>query len=396
MTRPGAPSDGDAVLLRVGRRAWALLGLAGVVVVGYLLLREVSIVATPLVVALFPAAVLWPVAAWLKARGWPGTAASLLLLVAVSGLVGLALWFIVPTFADQLPAVGDELEQALADLEDLIADAPFSLPFDIGSGGLGEWAEEIVGLGGAGGDALDQGLDIARRITEFATASALFLVALFFYLRDGDRIWAGITSLLPARPRHHVRRVSGQLAWTLGAYFRGQMIIALVDAVAIGIGLALLGVPLVLPLALLVFLGGFFPIVGAFVSGLVAVLVALADQGLTTALLALLVVVAVQQTEGNLLEPLILSPVLKLHPFLIIVVVTVGAVGYGVLGAFLAVPLSACAARVIDYARGRPPAAGPGSHPDDGDPPWREPAPGDGPAPAPNGVPAERAGDAAS
>jgi predicted PurR-regulated permease PerM len=142
------------------------------------------------------------------------------------------------------------------------------------------------------------------------------------------------------------------------------MVVALVDAVAIGIGLVLLGVPLAMPLALLIFLGGFFPIVGAFVSGLLAVLVALADQGLTTALLVLALVVVVQQAEGNLLEPLILSPVLRLHPFLIILAVTVGGVTYGVLGAFLAVPLTACLARIVDYLRGREPDAGPG---------WRDP-----------------------
>ncbi len=164
--------------------------------------------------------------------------------------------------------------------------------------------------------------------------------------------------------------MSGLLWWTLGAYFRAQMLVALVDAVAIGIGLVVLGVPLALPLAVLVFLGGFFPIVGAFVSGFVAVLVALADQGIGTALLVLGLVVLVQQAEGNLLEPLILSPVLRLHPFAVILAVTAGAVTSGVLGAFLAVPMAAIPARVVDYLRGRRPAAGPGSKPDDDTPAW--------------------------
>lgn len=354
-----ARTDAGAALARVGRHAWALLGLAGVVVLIYLLLREISVVATPLAVALFPAAVLWPLAHWLRGRGINRTLVALLLMVVVFGFVGLALWFIVPRFIDQVPDLADNVEEALADLENWLAVAPVNLPFDIGAGGLEGLASQAFGVDGDGGNAIDQGLNLARRVTEFATSTLLFLIALFFYLRDGERIWAGITRLLPERARWHAHRVGGQLGWTLGAYFRGQMLIALVDAVAIGLGLAIIGVPLVLPLALLIFLGSFFPIVGAFVSGMVAVLVALADQGLGKALLALLVVVIVQQTEGNLLEPLILSPALKLHPFVIILAVTIGALTYGVLGAFLAVPITACLARIVDYVRGRPPAAGP-------------------------------------
>ncbi|WP_346623033.1 AI-2E family transporter [Blastococcus montanus] len=350
----------DAVLLRVGRRAWALLGVLVGVYLLYLLLQQISVVAAPLAVALFPAAVLWPVARWLKRAGVPDTVVALLLVIALLGLLALALWFLVPRIADQLPELADSLAEAVADLGEFLEGTPFSLPFEVGDGGLADMAQQAFGGSGGDGAVVDQGLRVVGMLADTGTSIVLFLVALFFYLRDGERIWSGITSLLPENTRRHANRVSDQLFWTLGAYFRGQMVVALVDAVAIGIGLAVLGVPLVLPLALLIFLGGFFPIVGAFVSGLIAVLVALADQGLTTALLALAVVVVVQQAEGNLLEPLILSPVLRLHPFVIILAVTVGGVTYGVLGAFLAVPLTACLARLIDYVRGRRPEAGPG------------------------------------
>ncbi|UOY02595.1 AI-2E family transporter [Blastococcus sp. PRF04-17] len=371
MRTPRPAGRDDAVLLRTGRRAWAALGVAGVLVLLFLLLREVSIIATPLVVAMFPAAVLTPAASWLKRRGVPGAVAALLLVLAMFAVVGLALWFVIPQFVDQLPALADSVQEAFDDLEDLLAGSPLPLPLDIGEGGLSAAAQEALdSFDGGAGEVVGQGLDLLQRVVDLGTALVIFLVALFFYLRDGDRIWAGVTSLLPGTSRHQVRQVSGQLWWTLGAYFRAQMLVALVDAIAIGIGLALLGVPLALPLALLVFFGGFFPIVGAFVSGFVAVLVALADQGLGTALLVLGLVVLVQQAEGNLLEPLIISPVLRLHPFAIILAVTAGAVTFGVLGAFLAVPLAACAGRVIDYARGRRPAAGPGSDPDDDEPAW--------------------------
>ena len=350
----------DALLLRVGRRAWAVLGVVAGAYLLYLVLREVGVVAVPLAVALFPAAVLWPVASWLKRAGLPATVVALGLVMALIGLVALALWFVVPRFGDQLPALADSVEEAISDVGGLVEETPFSLPFEVGDGGLADMAQQAFGGLEGGSDVVDQGLRVVRTLADTGTAIVLFLVALFFFLRDGERIWAGITSLLPENTRRHANRISGQLFWTLGAYFRGQMVVALVDAVAIGIGLAVLEVPLVLPLALLIFLGGFFPIVGAFVSGLIAVLVALADQGLTTALLVLVVVVVVQQAEGNLLEPLILSPVLRLHPFVIILAVTVGGVTYGVLGAFLAVPLTACTGRIVDYVRGRRPEAGPG------------------------------------
>jgi putative heme transporter len=371
MSAARVPGTNDALLLRGGRRAWAAVGITGVLVLVFLLLREVSILVTPLVVAMFPAAVLTPVASWLKRKGVPGAVAALLLLLALLAVLGLGLWFVVPQFVGQVPELVDSVQEAFSDLEAFLAGAPVPLPFDIGDGGLAAAAQQAVDSFDAGaGEVVGQGLDLVTRVVDLGTALLVFLVALFFYLRDGDRIWAGVTSLLPRTTRRHVRRASGQLWWTLGAYFRAQMLVALVDAVAIGIGLLVLGVPLALPLALLVFFGGFFPIVGAFASGIVAVLVALADQGLGTALLVLGLVLLVQQAEGNLLEPLIISPILQLHPFAVILAVSAGAVTYGVLGAFLAVPLAACLGRVVDYLRGRRPAAGPGSDPDDDEPAW--------------------------
>jgi predicted PurR-regulated permease PerM len=394
MSAPPVAEDQDALLSRTGRRAWAVLGVAGVLVLLFLLLREVSILATPLVVAMFPAAVLSPLASWLKSKGLPGAVAALLVLLALLAVLGLGLWFVVPQFVGQVPELVDSVQDAFTDLEAFLADTPIALPFDIGEGGLAAAAQQAFDSFDAGaGEVVGQGLDLVSRVVDLGTALLIFLVALFFYLRDGERIWMGVTSLLPRTTRRHVRRASGQLWWTLGAYFRAQALVALVDAVAIGIGLLVLGVPLALPLALLVFFGGFFPIVGAVASGLVAVLVALADQGLGTALVVLGLVLLVQQAEGNLLEPLIISPILRLHPFAIILAVSAGAVTYGVLGAFLGVPLAACLGRVVDYARGRRPAAGPGSgsDPDDDEPAWD--GPGEEPDPGGEDPDAAPAGD---
>jgi putative heme transporter len=145
-----------------------------------------------------------------------------LLLLAVFGLVGFALWFIVPRFIDQTPHLAENVEQALADLERWLGGLPVALPFDIGQGAPTGLAERAFGAdGGDGASVLDQGPHLARRLTEFATSTLLFLIALFFYLRDGERIWTAATGLLPYRAWWHAHRVCGQLGWTLGAYFRG-------------------------------------------------------------------------------------------------------------------------------------------------------------------------------
>jgi predicted PurR-regulated permease PerM len=155
----------------------------------------------------------------------------------------------------------------------------------------------------------------------------------------------------------HGHQIADRIWWTVGAYFRGQLIIAFVDAVVIGLGLVALRVPLALPLALLTFVGGLFPIVGAFVSGLIAVLVALAERGAGVALLVLALILTIQQLEGHILQPMIMSRVTHLHPLLVLVALTVGGTTLGILGAFLAVPVAASVARVIEYLRAEPAAA---------------------------------------
>ena len=177
-------------------------------------------------------------------------------------------------------------------------------------------------------------------------------------------------------PNRTVTAEAGRAGWrTLGSYSRGTMLIAAIDALGIGLALVLLGVPLALPLALITFLGGFVPIIGATVAGAVAVLVALAANGPTTALLVLAAVIAVQQIEGNLLEPLVMKRQVQLHPAVILVVVTAGTLIAGIAGAFVSVPIAAVAYRVIDtvqrhreQAASTPPADRP-HHRHDDDPP---------------------------
>lgn len=350
----GVNGDDRATLTRYGRTAWSWVGVLLLVAAGLYAVGQVRVVAVAFVIALFPAALLSPVAGWLRGTTVPNVVSALVLILLLLGVVVLPAWLIVPLFAAQVPDLVDSVVGGLDRL-----DAAVDLSWMPGSPqGLGDLAEQAL-AGAADADVVDQGVSAAVTLVHLFTGLLLLIVVLFFCLKDGRRLWEGVLSLVPARRRDTVDHLAVQSWWTLGAYFRGQLLVALFDAVLIGLGLWVLGIPLAFPLAVLVFFGGLFPIVGAFASGLVAVLVALADQGLGAAALVLLLVVVVQQVEGNVLEPLILSNIIALHPLVVILSIAVGGLLLGILGAFLAVPFAAIVARLVDFARGRSPAAGP-------------------------------------
>jgi hypothetical protein len=169
----------------------------------------------------------------------------------------------------------------------------------------------------------------------------LVLALTFFFVRDGSGMVRSAFSLLPPRRRRLAFAASDRAWRTLSQWVRGTVLVALIDAVGIGVGLMVLGVPLALPLALLTFLGAFVPVIGALVAGVVAVLVAWATVGTRDALITLGIVLAVQQVEGNILQPMVMGRVLPLHPAVLLLAVTAGAVVGGVAGAFVAVPLLA-------------------------------------------------------
>ena len=208
---------------------------------------------------------------------------------------------------------------------------------------------------------------------EVVAGLLLTLVLAFFFLKDGEKIWPWLVGLFPPRARGRADDV-GRIAWaTLGGYLRGVVLIAFVDAVFIGLALWLIGVPLVLPLTLLTFIGGFFPIVGAFSAGAAATLVALVTGGVTDALLVLAATIGVQQLESHLLQPVVMSRAVKMHPIGVLLAVATGAVVWGIVGAALAVPLAAVIARSASHLRSGPdealvapdPAPPPGTDPDD-------------------------------
>lgn len=348
---PAAPRPLTAVpLVRAGVIGWSVIGvLAGLVILAYVA-GALRLVVIPVILALFPAALLAPVSEWLQRRNVPAAVASLLTLLLFIGVLAGAITLIVPQVQAEIPALTESVEQGVQDVQDYIEETQ---PFGLDMATIVERAQglqdEIMSSG-----ALQTGaIGAATVAAEFTTMLLLLLVVLFFYLKDGAQIAGWLRDLFPRRTRPDAQAIGERVWTTVGAYFRGQLTIALFDAVFIGVGLAILGVPLVLPLAVLVFIGGLFPIVGAVVAGSLAVLVALADAGFVTALITLAIVIGVQQVEGNVLAPLVLGKATELHPLAVILALTAGGVLLGVLGAFLAVPVAASAARGIGYVRDR-------------------------------------------
>jgi putative heme transporter len=367
-------------VVQAGLLAWALVGLTLVFLGFAWLTGQLSLVVIPLVIALFPAALLAPVAALLKRRGLPPAAAAGLVLglfvVAFVSLISALGWLI----AEELTGVVEAVEDGYAEIQQwLLERFGFEIP-DIGVllEQLRDWALGEDGF--ADGSAVT---GAATTTLEFVASFLLGLVALFFYLKDGRRMATWFVRLFPPRLRADVDELAGRVWFTLGAYFRGQLIVAAVDAFFIGLGLVILQVPLAIPLAILVFIGGLFPVVGAFTAGTLAVLIALADQGVGVALIVLGLNVAVQQAEGNLLEPLIVGRATKLHPLVVLVALTAGAVTFGILGAFLAVPTVAALNAGVGYLVSKDLSRPPEDVPHEGVPPdGRPPDAGEGPDPA--------------
>ncbi|MFF5176550.1 AI-2E family transporter [Micromonospora sp. NPDC000316] len=315
-----------------------------VIVTGLYLLGRIAVLLAPLAIALaatiFLTALLDPVLLRLRRLRVPASLAALLTVLLLLGIlvgVGALVWNLTANQFDQL---SQELTQGLDRSRDFVTS---TLPVtDAQLDRLIDQARE--GLSGSSPDPVAG----ARTATEVLGSALLALVLLFFLLKDGRSMWQWVLSRTTG-PNRLLVAEAGRGGWqTLGAYSRGTMLIAAIDALGIGLALVVLRVPLALPLALITFLGGFVPIIGATVAGAVAVLVALAANGPTTALLTLAAVIAVQQIEGNLLEPLVMKRQVRLHPAVILVAVTAGTLIAGIAGAFVSVPITAVLWRIID------------------------------------------------
>lgn len=361
--RPGSGSLGVVGVwsARLGRTTvrtlLVVLGLVLAVAVGYVLWK-LRLVVVPLLIALLLAAAISPLVRWLHHLHVPKVLATWLSLLTVVAVVGGVLAGVVAIVSSRWNELVSSFNLGAGRLESLAAGGP--LPFT---------PQQLRQVREAAIEYLRQHLSLADAFSALALISTLvvglllMVVALFFFLKDGRRIWGFLIQPLDADRRAKAMRAGQEAMETMGGYVRGITLVALIDAVGIGMGLFVLGVPLALPLTVIVFLGAYVPVVGATVSGAFAVLVTFVSNGTQDALIMVAVVVVVQQVEGNLLQPLIVGHVLSLHPLVVLIALVAGSVLAGIVGAVLAVPLTAVA-WTIAKAWQKEPAADPGQdHP---------------------------------
>ncbi|MEN3584976.1 AI-2E family transporter [Streptomyces sp. ZYX-F-203] len=348
---PARPEPAEAVPwgMRVAAEAgWRLLVLAGTVWVLMRVISTVRLVALAFVAALLITALLQPTVARLRRTGVPrglATAMTAVLGFVVMGLIG---WFVTWQVVENIDSLSDQVQDGIDELRGWLLNSPFHVT----DRQINEIAQNLRDAVGANTDQITSaGLEGVTVVVEALTGILLAAFATLFLLYDGPRIWQWALRLVPAAARPGVAG-AGPRAWgTLTAYVRGTVVVALIDAVFIGIGIWFLNVPMAVPLAVFIFLFAFIPLVGAVMSGALAVVVALVTQGVFTAVMTLVVVLAVQQIEGHILQPFILGRAVRVHPLAVVLAVSCGGLVAGIGGAVVAVPLVAVANTVVGYLR---------------------------------------------
>lgn len=339
-----APPAGVPRWLAVGAAlSWRGLVLAAAVAVATWVLVRLSLATASVVIALFLATVAVPVSNALEKRGLSRALAATVTVVGGTLLLLALIGGAVPLFVSQLSDIGEQLQQARQTTLELMRDGPLALSADQ----LDRLVQRAIDRASENSGRLVAGaLGGVLILGEILAVAVLSLIILFFLVKDGEEMNAWALDKLPDAHRDTVRRVSTRAWETLGGYMRGIALVAFVDAAAVGIGLLIIGVPLAAPLVLLTFFSAFVPIVGAVTAGSVAALVALVTGGAVDFLLVVALYIAVQQLEGNLLQPVVMGKVVHLHPVVVLVALTAGATVAGIAGAFLAVPVAAVLAAV--------------------------------------------------
>ncbi|WP_345282730.1 AI-2E family transporter [Streptomyces gulbargensis] len=324
-----------------------LLVLLGTAVMIWLLGRMWPIV-WPLVIGLLITTLTWPSARFLRRCGWPpALAASVVTVLFLAVTTGAVALIAIPV-ASQSGELTDGVVEGIQRLREWTAGPPLNIGDDQITSALDTATDRLQDSVGSMLTTLATGIGT---VVNGVVTAVLALFLMFFFLKDGPRFLPWLARQLPGRLATDATTIAERGWDTLGAFVRSQAAVGLLDAVLIGIGLWVLGVPLVLPLAVLTFVSAFVPIVGALFAGFVAVLIALVSNGLTDALIVLAIIVVVQQLEGNVFQPIIQSRGLGLHAAVVLLAVTLGGSLAGIVGSLLAVPVAALIAVVWGYVR---------------------------------------------
>ncbi|MGY1685407.1 AI-2E family transporter [Geodermatophilus sp. SYSU D00867] len=327
--------------------AQLLLISAALVVIGWVL-GKLWVILLPVILGLLFATVLWPPTRFLRRHGWPPALAAAVVLLLFLGLIGGLIAVIAPQVADQVTELADQAASGLEQVQQWLQGPPLNIDeeqigqyVDQAIDSVQSNASNIAGYAATGASAVGNGL----------LNLLLALVLAFFFIKDGPRWVPWLAAQTGPKAAPHVAALSQKTWSTLSEFIKQQALVGFVDAFFIGLGLWILDVPLVVPLAVLTFFGAFVPIIGAFVAGAFAVLIALVDEGFTVALIVFGIVLLVQQIEGNVLQPIIQGRGFNLHAAVVILAVTAGGSLAGIVGAFLGVPVAALIAVVYRYTR---------------------------------------------
>jgi predicted PurR-regulated permease PerM len=312
------------------------------------LLAYFAVITMPLAISLLIAALVGPAVGWLQRAGLPrGLAAGIVMIVGIT-TVGLLLTYVGQQVAAGAQDLADSVVEGLGQVRQWLRDGPLNLS-DSQLNGWIESVQRTITENSREGSAVTRLTEVGTAVGHVFAGFFIVLFSTYFFLADGRRIWSWLVRLAPRAAREHVDG-SGRVAWvSLTQFVRATVLVALADAIGVTIVAAVLGVPFVLAIGVLVFLGAFIPMVGATVAGSVAVLVALVDQGPITALLMLGGVILVQQIEGHILQPFLMGRFVSVHPLGVIVAIGCGVLVAGIAGALIAVPLVAAGNAVVNH-----------------------------------------------
>jgi predicted PurR-regulated permease PerM len=353
----GLSLDDEAVTPLVRKTAawaWRFLVILGALVALLWVVAHLELIVVPVALATMLAALLLPLVDFLDRRGAPRGGAVALVMISSIAVLGGLMTFVVNQFIAGAPALVEQVSASMQGLSNWLTRGP-----------LGVNQEQIEQVRKGALEALQNNqekltsgaLSTAGTVTEIVTGALLVLFTLIFVLHSGRNIYAFVTQVFPTDVRERVRDAGKAGFRSLIGYVRATALVALVDAVGIGTGLAIMSVPLALPLASLVFLGAFIPLVGAVITGFLAVIVALIAKGAIYGLITLGLIIAVQQLEAHVLQPLLMGRAVSIHPLAVVLAIAGGGVLAGILGALLAIPIVAFVNSAVRVLIAKDPAA---------------------------------------
>lgn len=300
----------------------------------------------PILLALIVATVLWPPTGWMVRHGVPKALAAIVAIFGTLGVVAGVIALIAPSIVEQSVQLADQTSEAINKVQDWLRGPPLNIRDEQLDSVLNQLSTTLQDRGDQIASGVFSGVSA---VGSLVVTLVLVLVLTFFFIKDGPQFLPMVRRVAGRNAGRHLTEVLTRSWNTLGGYIRTQAIVSFVDATFIGLALIILGVPLAWALAVITFLAGFIPIVGAVTAGALAVLIALVANGLTTAIIVLAVIIAVQQLESNILQPLLQSRAMNLHPVVVLLGVAAGSTLFGIIGAFLAVPVLAVVAVLLRY-----------------------------------------------